>query len=189
MIKASASYDVRLPSDNELLGDGFLIMPSGDLIPERNTSGNVGLMYSKNTQNGFFSVEVNGFYMYLENMIRFVGGPLQSNYTNFGEMRTLGGEIEVKWDATSFLYLYANATYQDLRDVRKYEPGSTVPNATQGDRMPNIPYLFANAGFEMHKENLFGGYEQNSRMFADCSFVEEYFYDFEQSIYQQRRTL
>ncbi len=187
LAKASLTYDVRLPSDKELLGDGFLIMPSGDLIPERNTSGNVGLMYSKNTRNGLFSVEVNGFYMYLENMIRFVGGPLQSNYINFGKMQTLGSEIEVKWDATSFLYLYANATYQDLRDVREYEPGSTVPNGTKGDRMPNIPYLFANAGFEMHRENLFGGYGQNSRLFVDCSFVEEYFYDFEQSIYQQRR--
>ncbi len=187
LIKASASYDVRLPSDNELLGDGFLIVPSGDLIPERNTSCNLGLMYSKNTKNGLFSIEGNVFYMYLENMIRFVGGPLQSNYVNFGKMQTLGSEIEIKWDIASFLYWYANATYQDLRDVRKYEPNSSIPNATNGDRMPNIPYLFANTGFEMHRENLFGGYGQNSRLFVDCSFVEQYFYDFEQSIYQQRR--
>ncbi len=187
LIKASASYDVRLPSDNELLGDGFLIVPSGDLIPERNTSCNVGLMYDKNIDNGLFSIEVNVFYMYLENMIRFVGGPLQSNYVNFGKMRTLGGELEVKCDLTSFLYVYANATYQDLRDVRKYEPDSKIPNATKGNRMPNIPFLFANAGLEMHRENLFGGQKQNSRLFVSSSFVEEYFYDFEQSIYQQRR--
>jgi hypothetical protein len=53
--------------------------------------------------------------------------------------------------------------------------------------MPNIPYFFANAGFEIHEENLFGGTGQNTRFFSDCSFVEEYFYDFEQSIYQERR--
>ncbi len=187
LAKASLAYDVRLPSDNELLGDGFLIRPSGDLKPERNTSANIGLMYDKRINNGLFSIEINAFYMYLKNMIRFEGGPLQSNYKNFGKMRTLGSEIEVKWDATSFLYLYANATYQDLRDVREYEPGSTVPNATKDDRMPNIPYLFANAGFEMHKENLFGGYGQNSRLFVDYSFVEEYFYDFEQSKFQEKR--
>ncbi len=187
LAKASLAYDVRLPSDNELLGDGFLIRPSGDLIPERNTSANVGFMFDKRTKNGLFSVEVNAFYMYLKDMIRFVGGPLQSNYVNFGKMRTLGGEIEVKYDVTSFLYMYANATYQDLRDVREYEPGSTVPNATKDDRMPNIPYLFANAGLEFHRKNIFGGQGQNSRLFADLSFVEEYFYDFEQSIYQEKR--
>lgn len=53
--------------------------------------------------------------------------------------------------------------------------------------MPNIPYLFANAGVELHRENFFGGKGQNTRLFADCSYVDEYLYDFEQSIYQERR--
>ena len=53
--------------------------------------------------------------------------------------------------------------------------------------MPNIPYLLANAGLEYHKENLFGGKGQNTRIFTDGSFVEEYFYDFEQSRFQERR--
>ena len=45
----------------------------------------------------------------------------------------------------------------------------------------------ANAGLEFHKENLFGGKDQNSRLFADAAFVEEYLYDFEQSNFQERR--
>ena len=45
--------------------------------------------------------------------------------------------------------------------------------------MPNIPYFIANAGLEFHKENLFGGKDQNTRFFADMAFVEEYLYDFE----------
>ena len=88
-------------------------------------------------------------------MIRFTGGFLQSQYQNFGEMRTLGMEAEVKADMTRWLYGYVNATYQDLRDVRKYEQNTTVANPTKGSRMPNIPYLMANAGLEFHKENLF----------------------------------
>ncbi|MBV7439957.1 TonB-dependent receptor [Weeksellaceae bacterium TAE3-ERU29] len=188
LLKTSFSYDVRLPSETELIGDGFLIAPSGTLTPERNKSVNIGLLYDKKIgKNRRFSVEMNGFYMHLKDMIRFVGGPLQSNYVNFGEMQTLGAELEIKWDATSFLYLYTNATYQDLRDAREYQENSSVPNPTKGDRIPNIPYFFVNAGLELHRENLFGGHEQNSRMFVNSSFVEEYFYDFEQSIYQQRR--
>ena len=188
LLRTSAAYDLRLPSDDELLGDGFMIMPSASLEPERNASFNLGLLFDREiAPNRRFSVELNGFYMYLNNMIRYVGGLLQSNYQNFGQMRTLGTDVEVKADATSFLYIYANATLQDLRDVRKFEAGSNVPNPTLGSRMPNIPYLYANAGFELHRENLFGGRGQNTRLLASCSFVEEYLYDFEQSKYQQRR--
>ena len=102
-------------------------------------------------------------------------------------MRTLGVEVEVKADLTHWLYGYCNMTYQDLRDVRKFEPNTHITNPTKGSRIPNIPYLLANAGLEYHKENLFGGKGQNTRIFTDGSFVEEYFYDFEQSRFQERR--
>ena len=188
MAKASLGYDVRLPSEEELLGDGYVIAPAGNLIPERNTSVNVGMLFDltgKSPSN--LQIEVNGFYMYLLNMIRFTGGFLQSQYQNFGEMRTFGVEAEVKADVTRWLYGYVNATYQDLRDTRKYEQNTTVANPTKGSRMPNIPYLMANAGLEFHKENLFGGKGMNTRIFSDASLVEEYLYDFEQSQFQQHR--
>ena len=187
LVKASVAYDVRLPSEQELIGDGFLIEPAGNLNPEHNTSFNLGLMYDNNKSNNRFQLEVNAFAMYLKDMIRLTGGTLQSKFENFGKMRTLGAELEVKWDAARWLYLWGNITYQDLRDTRKYQPGSTVENPTKGDRVPNIPYFFANAGIELHRENFFGGKGQNTRLFADCSYVDEYFYDFEQSIYQERR--
>ncbi len=188
LIKTSLAYDVRLPVEEELLGDGFMIAASENLVPERNTSFNLGFMFDKsNAKHNRLQVEVNGFYMYLTDMIRFTGGRLQSIYKNFGEMRTLGVEIEIKADVTNWLYLWGNATYQDLRDVRKYEAGSEVPNPTKDYRIPNIPYLFANGGIELHKANLFGIKGQNTRLYTDCSFVEEYFYDFEMSKKQQRR--
>ena len=140
-----------------------------------------------NRKDNRFQVEMNFFAMYLKDMIRLTGGALQSRYQNFGEMRTLGVDLEVKWDATNFLYLYGNGTFQDLRDTRKYEASSSAPNPTKGNRMPNIPYLFANVGLELHRENLFGGKDQESRLYTEGAYIEEYFYDFEQSIYQERR--
>ena len=185
--KASVSYDVRLPTDAELIGDGFLIAPSGDLKPERGTNANIGLMYDKQIGSGLLQVEVNGFFSYLQDMIRYTRNFVQGRYTNFGEMRTFGVEAEVKADVTRWLYGYVNATFQDLRDTRKYEPTSNVLNPSKGLRMPNIPYFLANAGVEFHKENLFGGKGQNVRLFTDASFVEEYFFDFEVSQYQEKR--
>ena len=113
--------------------------------------------------------------------------PSMARYANFGKVVTKGAEIDIKGDVTSFLYCYVNSTYQDLRDKRKHEVGSTAANPTYDKRMPNIPYFLANFGIELHKENLFGGKEQNSRFLFDASYIHEYFYDFEMSKYQDRK--
>lgn len=188
MGKLSAGYEVRIPSETELLGDGIAVIPSPDLLPERNLSANLGFLFDltgKHPTNA--QIEMNFFYMYLQDMIRYTAGLIGAQYQNFGEMRTLGVEFEAKADVLPSLYLYGNTTYQDLRDTRAYEPESTVPNPTKNKRMPNIPYLMANAGLEFHRENLFGGTGQNTRLFADVAFVEEYYYDFEMTQLQKRR--
>ena len=79
MAKASFGYDVRLPSEEELLGDGYVIAPAGNLTPERNISVNIGMLFDltgKASSN--LQIELNGYYMHLKDMIRFTGGFLQS---------------------------------------------------------------------------------------------------------------
>ena len=188
MGKFSVGYDVRIPSETELLGDGIAVVPSGNLLPERNTSVNIGCLFDlvgKHPTNA--QVELNFFYMYLKDMIRYTAGVIGAQYQNFGQMRTLGVEFEAKADVLPWLYAYVNTTYQDLRDVRNYEPNSSVPNPTKDKRMPNIPYLMSNMGLEFHQENLFGGTGQNTRIFLDYAFVEEYYYDFEMTKRDKRR--
>lgn len=188
MAKVSGGYDVRIPAENELLGDGATITPSEQLMPERNLSFNAGLLYDlTGLHDSNLQIELNGYYMHVDDMIRFVKGILGAQYQNFGEMRTMGVEAEVKADMFPWLYGYANVTYQDLRDTRDHEAGTDLPNPTKGKRMPNIPYFMSNAGLEFHKENLFGGKGQNTRFFADMSFIEEYFYDFELTKNEKRR--
>ena len=188
MGKLSVGHDVRIPTENELLGDGIAIVPSGDLLPERNTNINVGCLLDlvgKHPSNA--QIELNLFYMHLKDMIRYTAGLIGAQYQNFGEMRTMGIEFEAKADVLPSLYAYVNTTYQDLRDVRDYEPASTIPNPTKDKRMPNIPYLMGNIGLEFHRENLFGGLGQNTRIFLDYAFVEEYYYDFEITQLDKRR--
>lgn len=188
MMKASAAYDIRLPSEEELIGDGFTIVPSGNLLPERNLGFNLGAYFDKRiTEERTLQIEANIFYSYLENMIRFTGNFLNAKYENFGKMRTYGIDLDIKYDVTPYAYLFINATLQDLRDAQKLNPGSTVNSATYNLRMPNIPYFYANGGCELHKENLFGGKQQNSKFFISSSFIHEYFYDFEVSRFQERK--
>jgi Outer membrane receptor proteins, mostly Fe transport len=191
LIKASYADEVRIPTSEELLGNGYSISASTDLRPEHSRGGNIGLVYRKVSPSSgrLIEAEVNAFSSYLTDMIRFMPGliPSMSCYRNFGSVRTWGIEGEVKWDALPWLYLYGNATYQDLRDTRRTIPSTNVANPTYLKRMPNIPYLLANTGLELHKENLFGGQGYNSRLMLDASYVHQYFYDFEVSQYQERK--
>lgn len=190
LVKASFNSEVRIPTSEELLGNGYSILPSVSLEPERTTGCNLGFLYHKDRRDGgLFEVEVNAFYNNLGNMIRFTQDllPSMARYRNFGSVRTYGIEGEVKGDVMPYLYIYANATYQDLRDTREHIPGTSVENPTKGRRIPNVPYLLGNCGLEFHRENLFGGKGQNTRILCDASYIYPYFYDFEVSANQNHK--
>ncbi|QZT38060.1 TonB-dependent receptor plug domain-containing protein [Halosquirtibacter xylanolyticus] len=188
LIKGSAVYDVRIPTSNELLGNGYTITASGNLMPEKNLSLNIGCLFLK--QQGsrkLVELEFNAFYNHLTDYIKLKGSALLSKYENFGIIDSRGIEVEAKSDITKFLYLWGNLTYQELRDKRKTLAESIIANPTYNSKMPNKPSFYANAGLELHHENIFGGKGHNTRLFGDASFIEEYLYDFEQSIYQKRK--
>lgn len=189
LVKASFSSEVRIPTSEELIGNGYSILPSTTLLPERCNGVNLGLLYHKNNAYGFVEAEVNTFFNDLKDMIRFTADiiPTMARYRNFGSVRTRGIEAEVKGDVLPFLYFYVNGTFQDLRDIRSTLPGTSVENPTKDKRIPNIPYLMANGGLDIHRENLFGGKGQNTRFLLDVSYIHKYFYDFEMSDSQDRR--
>lgn len=189
MVKASWSSEMRIPSNEELIGNGYSIMPSPTLKPEHVVGGNLGLHYRKTLrESDFLEVEVDGFYSHLTDMIRYTPSmlPTLAQYTNVGETTTYGIEGEMKCDILSWLYAYANASYQNLRDTQPFLIGSTAPNPTYHKRIPNIPYLLANAGFECHKAGLLGKHS-NTRFLVDASYIHQYFYDFEMTVFQNRK--
>ena len=190
MIKFSFNSEVRIPTSEELIGNGYSILASPALKPERTSGINLGVLYRHiKTDGGLIEIELNGFYNQLKDMIRFTPDmiPTMARYRNFGSVRTRGIELEAKGDICPLLYIYANGTYQDLRDMRKTIPGTEVENPTRNMRIPNVPYLLANFGTEIHKENIFGGHGQNIRLLLDASYIHQYFYDFEVSKYQERK--
>ncbi len=190
MFKISFNSEVRIPTSEELIGNGYSVLASPALKPERTTGTNLGILYRHlKSDGGLVEIELNGFYNQLEDMIRFTPDmiPTMARYRNFGSVRTKGVELEAKGDICPLIYLYANGTYQDLRDVRRTIPGTEVENPTRNMRIPNVPYLLANFGAELHRENLFGGRGQNTRLLFDASYIHQYFYDFEMSKYQERK--
>ena len=186
-LKASYQRAIRLPNSQELFGDGIITFPAAGLRPEKSHNFNLGFLIDKNDVFGLsrLQFEVNGFYMQVSDMIKLMKQHMAAGYVNAEKVHIKGIETELKLDISPTVYAYGNLTYQDVRDVLDYLPGTQAPNPTKGLRLPNIPYLFANFGAEYHSDRLFKNWYVKA--FWDGKFTEEFFYFWELTELQKRR--
>ena len=186
-LKVSYQRAIRLPNSQELFGDGIITFPAAGLKPEKSHNFNLGFLIDKNDIFGLsrLQFEVNGFYMQVSDMIKLMKQHMAAGYVNAEKVHIKGIETELKLDITPTVYAYGNLTYQDLRDVLNYLPGTQAPNPTKGLRLPNIPYLFANFGAEYHRDQLFKNW--HIKAFWDGKFTDEFFYFWELTELQKRR--
>ena len=186
-LKASYQRAIRLPNSQELFGDGIITFPAAGLRPEKSHNFNLGFLIDKNDVLGLsrLQFEVNSFYMQVSDMIKLMKQHMAAGYVNAEKVHIKGIETEIKLDISPTVYAYGNLTYQDVRDVLNYLPGTQAPNPTKGLRLPNIPYLFANFGAEYHSNRLFKNWYVKA--FWDGKFTEEFFYFWELTELQKRR--
>ena len=186
-LKVSYQRAIRLPNSQELFGDGIITFPAAGLKPEKSHNFNLGFLIDKNEVLGLsrLQFEVNGFYMQVSDMIKLIKQHMAAGYVNAEKVHIKGIETELKLDISPTVYAYGNLTYQDVRDVLDYLPGTHAPNPTKGLRLPNIPYLFANFGAEYHSDRLFKNWYVKA--FWDGKFTEEFFYFWELTELQKRR--
>ena len=186
-LKVSYQRAIRLPNSQELFGDGIITFPAAGLKPEKSHNFNLGFLIDKNDVLGLsrLQFEVNGFYMQVSDMIKLMKQHMAAGYVNAEKVHIKGIETELKLDISPMVYAYGNLTYQDVRDVLDYLPGTQAPNPTKGLRLPNIPYLFANFGAEYHSDRLFKNWYVKA--FWDGKFTEEFFYFWELTELQKRR--
>ncbi|MDD7529493.1 MAG: TonB-dependent receptor [Prevotellaceae bacterium] len=186
-LKASYQRAIRLPNSQELFGDGIITFPAAGLKPEKSHNFNLGFLIDKNDVLGLsrLQFEVNGFYMQVSDMIKLMKQHMAAGYVNAEKVHIKGIETELKLDISPTVYAYGNLTYQYVRDVLDYLPGTQAPNPTKGLRLPNIPYLFANFGAEYHSDRLFKNWYVKA--FWDGKFTEEFFYFWELTELQKRR--
>lgn len=151
LAKASYEYAVRLPRPDEVFGDGALISPNQGLTPEQSHNGNLGLLADHEFGPSFGGVEgeVSGFYRYTDHMIvqLLAQDRVHSIHQNVFTVRTLGVDGGLRWHSPRrWFALHANGTWQDQRNVSEHGPFAPF----EGQRVPNRPWLFANAGAELH---------------------------------------
>lgn len=150
--KASYEYATRLPSADEVFGDGVQVDENLNLQPETSHNVNLGVSTeSGHSWAGQAFAELNLFYRDARQLIRRVGASVFFSYQNTAAARTLGGDVSVRWVAPGErAVLEGSATYQDSRNT-----ASSGPDAAQrGDRIPNRPYAFGSASLELRHPGL-----------------------------------
>lgn len=152
-LQAKVSYEktYRLPENDELFGDVVNLTGNPDLKPESSDNINVGLNYSFAVhQDHHFMADVNFIFRnakdYIRNQLQPVSfeGRAAMMPVNTRNVTNRGIDGEIRYSYRHIFTAGVNATYQNLRNNTRIEPGSTVQSQVYKDRIPNIPYFFGN---------------------------------------------
>jgi len=175
---ATLNYEstYRLPDKEELFGDFVTIFPNAKLEPEMSRNVDAGLRYS--TADKKLTADINGFYRNTSNLIYLNSLSLfHSVYMNLLATETFGAEGELRYAPLKSLGLYANLTWQDIR-LKKVDPKSNIDSRYIGAHIPNIPWLFGNAGMN-YTLPWHPGKSNNIQIFYTGNYVHEFYLSWE----------
>jgi hypothetical protein len=153
--KLSYEYATRLPRPDEAFGDGALTTPNLELTPETSHNGNLSLRLVAALPHrlGQLTVEAAGFVRRTSDLIVRLpaGDRVHGRFQNVVDVSTLGSDAALQWRSPGRrLGFDVNATWLDMRNAS--ERGAFAP--FYGQRMPNRPWLFANASWVFSAPNL-----------------------------------
>lgn len=139
--KGSYEYATRLPSPQEVFGDGGFVQPNVELLPEVSHNSNIGILVdAKNTGAGNWLASLTGIRRDTREQIVLLGSDRFFAYHNVSNTVLYGAQGSVNWtSADRMFHLNLGAELLDPRNE-----SSTGPFAPyRGDRIPNRPNLTA----------------------------------------------
>lgn len=174
-LKLSYEHAYRMPDAFEMLGDGLNVLPSPLLRPESSDNLNLGLMYDWAAPAHVLGLEASAIYRDASDFIRMRAEGPKSYYENMASVRITGLEGMLRYAFKSWLRLEFNGTYQHIVNTAVYEKtGTHKPNYLYKLRVPNIPFLFANALLSFKFGDLLA--EDDALAFTWSSHFVEAFY-------------
>lgn len=160
-LQAKLSYEkaYRLPTIEEMFGDEDLEMGDIGIKPESSDNLNFNLSYTK--VFGKHSVYVEGGLIYRNtkdyiqrNIADLSGGKYAATYINYGKVLTKGYNLSARYGFGNWLSIGGNFTKMDVRDNMKTSISSSTENLAYKERMPNLPYMFADSDVTFYWRNL-----------------------------------
>ncbi len=182
VLQAKVSYEkaCRLPTIEEMFGDEDLEQGEFSLNPEKSDNVNFSLNY--NQSFGKHSVYAEGGFVY-RNTIDYIqrsitslsGGKYAATYSNYGKVQTLGCNFSARYSFSNWVSVGGNFTYMNITDNMETSQGSTIKNINYGEKMPNIPWLFADSDVSFTWPGL-GGKENSLTITYDNYYVHSFTY-------------
>lgn len=178
-LKLSYEKALRLPSTDELFGDEDLEMGSVQIKPERSDNINLALSFRNVTGKHVIYLESGLIYRDTKDYIRrriqsFSGGLNYATRENHGQVLTKGINFEGRYNYSNRFSFGGNFSGLDIRDNEKYVQGNSLQESTTYKvRMPNVPYMFANADASMHFHDM-GGKGNVLSVAYDFAYVHEF---------------
>ena len=160
-LQAKLSYEkaYRLPTIEEMFGNEDLEMGDIGIRPEN--SDNVNLNLSYNRTFGRHSVYVEGGLVYRNtkdyiqrNITDLSGGKSVATYINYGKVLTKGYNISARYGFGKWVSVGGNFTQMDVRDNMKTSISGSAENIAYKERMPNLPYIFADSDVTFYWRDL-----------------------------------
>lgn len=159
-VKLSYEKAYRLPTIEEMFGDEDLEMGEISIRPENSDNVNLNISYSKSF--GKHNIYIEGGLVYRDtkdyiqrNIADLSGGKMAATYINYGKVLTKGINTSARYSFSNWLSIGGNFTKMDVRDNQELAIGTSQPNLAYKERMPNIPYMFADSDINLYWHNLF----------------------------------
>ncbi|XXX76202.1 TonB-dependent siderophore myxochelin receptor MxcH [Sorangium sp. So ce134] len=170
--KASYEWAARLPRPVEVFGDGAMIVANLDLSPETSHNGNLGFTIdARDTASGAWRLDANGFLRAVERLIVLNNRTDSIQYIHVTGARSLGIEAAAGWTSPGeHVALDGNITYDDFRKTS--DEGHFA--GSEGERMPNRPWLFANGSARVQLQQVFAPRDTISLTW-DTRYVHEFY--------------
>ncbi len=158
-LKASYEKAYRLPTIEEMFGDEDLEVGDISLRPEESHNVNLNLSYNADFGSNILYVEAGFIYRdtrdYIQrNILALSGGKSAATYVNYGKVDTKGFSASVRYSYSKWVSLGGNFSLMNVRDNMPTAQGSTVPNLSYKERMPNLPYMFADSDINFYWHGL-----------------------------------
>ncbi len=172
-VKASFENTYRLPENLEIFGNGLRIKPTPELKPEQSKNLNFGITWRKLIGNHHFAIEGSYLYRLAKDFIKMATSGNLSWYENYTDAKIHCYEADLKYNYKNKINININGTYQDILDNKKTTNTGGV-YYLYGDRLPNMPYLFANgsAGYQFTP---FSNKSNKISVDWNTNFVEEFY--------------
>jgi vitamin B12 transporter len=169
--KASYEWATRLPSVDEIFGDGILVQPNLELAPETSHNANLGARVDVEGRRGAVTADVNLFARLADRLIVLLGDDRFFTYQNVWSARIVGVEGSVGWVSPGeWASLETAWTVQDIRNASS--EGTFAPY--EGDRIPNRPWLLGSASGTVRKRGFVRAGDELSG-FASSRYVHPFF--------------